>query len=75
MFCKMCHTTFKAKFVVIQVEIISLQRTNQLVISPEMKTTRGRIQSSVESQKAAITIQRCSVENQKGTIAVQRLWR
>ena len=30
--------------------------------------------SSVESQKGAITIQRCSVENQKGAIAVQSLW-
>ena len=28
------------------------------------------INSSVESQKAAITIQRYSVENQKGTIAI-----
>ena len=28
--------------------------------------------SSVESQKGAITIQRCSVENQKGTITIQR---
>ena len=26
--------------------------------------------SSVESQKGAITIQRCSVENQKGVIAI-----
>ena len=30
--------------------------------------------SSVESQKSAINIQRCSVENQKGTIAVQSIW-
>ena len=28
--------------------------------------------SSVESQKGAITIQRCSIENQKGTITIQR---
>ena len=28
---------------------------------------------SVESQKGAIDIQRCSVENQKGAIAVQSL--
>ena len=30
--------------------------------------------SSVESQKGAVTVQRCSIENQKGTIAVQSLW-
>ena len=30
--------------------------------------------SSVESQKGAINIQRCSIENQKGTIAMQSLW-
>ena len=30
--------------------------------------------SSVESQKGAINIQRCSVENQKGAIPVQCLW-
>ena len=30
--------------------------------------------SSVESQKGAINIQRCSTENQKGAIAVQSLW-
>ena len=30
--------------------------------------------SSVENQKGAINIQRCSVENQKGTIAVQSIW-
>ena len=29
--------------------------------------------SSVESQKGAINIQRCSVENRKGTIVVQSL--
>ena len=31
--------------------------------------------SSVESQKGAINMQRCSVENQKGAIAVQCIWR
>ena len=30
------------------------------------------INSSVESQKGAINIQRCSVENQKGAINIQR---
>ena len=30
--------------------------------------------SSVESQKGANNIQRCSLENQKGAIAVQSLW-
>ena len=30
--------------------------------------------SSVESQKGTINIQRCSVENQKGAIPVQSLW-
>ena len=30
--------------------------------------------SSVESQKGAINIQRCSIENQKGAIAAQSLW-
>ena len=29
---------------------------------------------SVESQKGAINIQRCSVENQKGAIVVHSLW-
>ena len=32
------------------------------------------VTSSVESQKGAINIQRCSVENQKDAIAVQSLW-
>ena len=31
--------------------------------------------SSVDNQKGAINIQRCSAENQKGAIAVQSLWR
>ena len=30
---------------------------------------------SVESQKGAMNIQRCSVENQKDAIAVQSPWR
>ena len=31
--------------------------------------------SSVESQKDANAVQRCSFENQKGVIAVQNQWR
>ena len=37
---------------------------------PTSKSLREYIFLSVESQKGAITIQRCSVQNQKGTIAI-----
>ena len=41
----------------------------------QMSEFNGQAQiSSVESQKGAINIKRCSVEIQKGTIAVQSPW-
>ena len=49
---------------------------NFLVLSRRYVTSfeKSEIKSSGESQKGAITIQRCSIENQKGAIAVQSLW-
>ena len=50
----MCHTTFK----------------NYVLAWKQSFGVRMEDISSVESQKGAITIQRCSVENQKGAITI-----
>ena len=46
-----------------------MKKTLRRVMMPQIMKI-----SSVERQKSAINIQRCSVENQKGAIAVQSLW-
>ena len=49
---------------------LNTEKCNKNIAYTNVSYMSHTFKSSVESQKAAITIQRCSVENQKGTIAV-----
>ena len=60
--------------------LINLQKEKCKCSCQESRLGTGHIPvryipiSSVERQKGAINIQRCSIENQKSAIAVQSLW-